>query len=225
MKTTQYMRQERAIAAADRGGIRERWMWGLRLLRDPEAMAESGKSLQHFVADELIAIATARGLKLSEREIRYRLQCARTYKTEAEIGKVLADFSSWSALIAANFPAYDVDENEPPADHRTDAERKRDHARALLDAVDEQGALFPLSDFEPHTTTLKELQDYTDEMEQLTARFAERDRQRREYLERLVQVADNDLSVTWKEAHDRLDDGTEPGEVEDPPIDPEDGPR
>lgn len=82
MKVTQYVRQERAIASADSGGIRERWIWGLRLLRDPDAMS-SPKSLRHGVADQLMAAAARAGRKLSDREIRWRLQCARTYPTEA----------------------------------------------------------------------------------------------------------------------------------------------
>jgi hypothetical protein len=223
MKTTQYVRQEKAIAAADKGGIRERWVWGLRLLRDPEAMS-SEKSLKHGVTDQLIAAATASGLKLSDREIRYRLQCARAYPTEAEIGNVIADFDTWFDLIQAGFPSYEVPDDEPPADHRTDAERKRDHARAALDLIGEQGTLFPLDQFEPVETTLKELQNYTQEMEELTARFAARDAERRAYLDKLVAAADNDLSMTWRDAQDRLNatDASATDQTmadEDPPLD------
>jgi hypothetical protein len=222
MRTTQYVRQERAIAVADKGGIRERWMWGLRLLRDPEAMS-SEKSLKHGVTDELIAAATARDFKLSAREIQYRLQCARAYPTEAEIRKVLADFETWWDLIQANFPAYEAPKDEPPADHRTEPERRAARGRALLDAVGDQGTLFPLDEFEPSDSTLKELQEYAVEMQELTARFAERDRKRRTYLDQLIRAADGDLSVTWKEAHDRLGLTTEAGDDFDPPIDEEDG--
>ena len=81
------------------------------------------------VTDQLIAAATARGFKLSEREVRYRLQCARTYPTEAEIGNVIADFDTWFDLIQAKFPTYKAPDGEPPADHRTEAEREHDHAR------------------------------------------------------------------------------------------------
>jgi hypothetical protein len=205
MKTTQYVNQERAIARADAGGIRERWLWGLRLLRDPEAMTQSGKSLQHGVTDQLIAAATARGYKLSASEIRYRLQCARTYPTEAEIAKVLGDFETWSALIAANFPAYEAPPDEPPADHRTESERDHDRARALLDLIGEQGSFFPASRFEPTTTPLKDLVAYTEEMEDLSAHFVERVKARRAYLDSLVEAADNDLSMTWQEAQERLE--------------------
>ena len=204
MKTTQYVRQERAIASAEAGSIRMRWLWGLRLLRDPEAMA-SEKSLKHGVADQLIAAAKGAGLKLTDREIRYRIQCARTYKTDTEIGTACSDFETWSDLRTAGFPAYKSDPDEPLADHRTEEEKKRDRARALLDIIGNQGTLFPLDKFEPTESTLKELQEYTEQSEELTARFLEHDRKRREYLDSLIEAAGNDLSMTWQEAQERLD--------------------
>ena len=203
MKTTQYVRQEKAIAVADSGGIRQRWLWGLRLLRDTEAMA-SEKSLRHGVTGQLIAAAKAGGLKLSDREIQRRLQCARAYPTESQIRQALADFETWDELHRANFPAYATPTDEPPADHRTEAERDHDRARALVELIGEQGTLFPLRDFEPTMTTLKELLAYTEQQEELTARFAEHGRRRRLYLDSLIEAADNDLSVTWQEAQDRL---------------------
>lgn len=205
MKTTQYVRQEKAISAADRGGIRERWMWGLRLLRDPEAMS-SEKSLKHGVTDELIATATARGYKLSAREIQRRMQCARTYRTEGQIRRVLADFETWDELSRANFPPYEADENEPLADHRTETEQEHVRARALLDLIGEQGALFPASMFEPVETQLKDLVAYAEEMRDLTSRFVKRDEERRAYLNRLIEAAGGDLSVTWQEAQRRLNE-------------------
>lgn len=204
MKTTQYVRQERAISSADSGSIRERWIWGLRLLRDPDAFAPGSGQLRPGRAEELIHAAAAAGLKLSEREIRYRLQCARTYPTEAQIRHACAEFQDWSGLRVAGFPAYEAPEDEPLADHRDDRERDHDRRRALLDLVGEQGSLFPLSDFEPTVTTLKELADYARQQEELTARFVEHGRKRREYLDDLIAAADGDLSVTWQVAHDRL---------------------
>lgn len=207
MKITQYVRLEKAIAAADLGGIRQRWLWGLRVLRDPEAMS-SPKSLRHGVTEELVAAARAAGLKLSEREIRRRLQCARTYGTETQIGHAVADFGAWRDLSEANFPTYDAPPDEPPADHRTDVERDHDHARALVDLVGDQGSLFPLRDFEPITTTLKQLAVYAEQQEELTARFVAHGQKRRAYLDALIEVADGDLDMTWQEAHDRLGDGS-----------------
>lgn len=214
MKTAQYVRQEKAIAAANAGGIRQRWLYGLRLLRDAEAVSESGKSLKNGVTEQLIASAKAAGLKLSPREIQYRLQAARVYATESQIAHACAEFEDWSALRAANFPPFDADPDEPPADHRTDDERKRDHARALATAMGEQGALFPLSDFEPTMTTLKDLAVYAEEMAELTERFAKRDRERQAYLDSLVEAAEGDMSMTWQDAHERL--GVGPIEAESP---------
>lgn len=203
MKTAQYVRQEKAIASAEAAGIRERWMWGLRLLRDPEAMA-SEKSLRHGVADQLVAAAKAAGLKLSVREIQRRIQCARTYKTEAEIRRVTSDFETWFDLLKADFPAYEIPEGEPPADHRTEAEKLRDLNRQFLELTGGQESLFPLDQFEPTQATLKQLHDYADQQEELTGRFVAHDKKRREYLGSLDEAAGHDLSMTWQDALSRL---------------------
>jgi hypothetical protein len=213
MKTTQYVRQEKAIASADTGSIRERWMWGLRLLRDPDAFAPGSTQLKPGRADELVQAANAAGLRLTVREIQYRLQCARAYPTEAQIANAGAQFQGWTELRAAGFPPFDAPDDEPLADHRTETERAHDRARALADAIGEQGALFPLSTFEPITTTLKELVDYAEEQEEITARFVAHGRKRRAYLEDLIAAAGNDLSMTWQAAHDRLPDPTLPLEA------------
>lgn len=204
MKTTQYVRQEQAIAAADRGGIRERWMWGLRLLRDPDAFASGSSQLKPGRTDELIKASSTAGRKLSAREIQYRLQCARTYRTETQIAQALAEFGTWSALIAAGFPSFEADHAEAPADHRTAIERDRDRARALAAQIGEQGALFPLADFEPVTATLKELHEYAEQQEAITARFVAHGQRRRSYLESLTAAVDGDLDATWQDAHERL---------------------
>lgn len=204
MKTTQYVRQEKAIASADAGGIRERWLWGLRLLRDPDAFTPGSSQLKPGRADELVRAAKAAGRNLSEREIRRRLQCARTYRTDTEFGRAVAEFPTWRELADANFPQFDGVEGEPLADYRTDAERQHDRARALIDLIGDQGTLFPLSDFEPIVTTLKELQAYADQMRELTQRFVDRDKKRQRYLDQLIEAADGDLSMTWQNAHERL---------------------
>lgn len=212
VKTGQYVRQEVAIVAADSGGIRQRWLYGLRLLRDPDAMS-SPKSMKHGAAAELIEAAKKRGLKLSEREIRRRIQCARTYPTEAQIGRVVADFATWRDLSDANFPPYDAPEGEPLADHRTAEEVRHDRARQLAELADRQGTLFPLSRFEPVTTTLKELRAYAEEQAEITARFAAHDEKRLAYLEDLIEAVDGDLDATWQHAHEVLTDGESPDEA------------
>ncbi len=207
MKTTQHLRQLKAVEAADTNLIREWWMFGLRLLRDQEIMSPSGLSLRHGETEKLIHAAgrDAKGRpRLSAQKIQRAIRCARTYQTESQIRRAATDFDTWSDLVDAGFPPYPAEEGEPPADHRTDRERDEDHHRALLDLVGDQGALFPLRDFEPVVTTLKDLQEYTAQQEELTARFVAHGKKRRDYLNRLIAAADNDLSVTWQEAHDRL---------------------
>jgi hypothetical protein len=115
----------------------------------------------------------------------------------------VAEFETWRELSDANFPTFEGDPDEPLADHRTDAERKHDRARALADTLGEQGALFPRDSFEPVTTTLKELAEYAAEMAELTERFSRRDESRRLYLESLIEAVDGDMSATWQDAHDR----------------------
>lgn len=204
MKTTQYIRQEKAIASADTGGIRQRWIWGLRLLRDSDAFAPQSTQLKPGRADELVKASKAAGLPLSEREIQYRLRAARVYPTDSQIAQASAEFKTWSALIAAGFPAYEALEGEAPADHRTEAERDHDRARALAELVGEQGTLFPLRDFEPIETPLKDLLDYTDQQDELTGRFVRHGKKRRAYVERLVEAVGGDLNATWLEAHNLL---------------------
>jgi hypothetical protein len=212
MKTTQYVRQWKAVAAADSSGIRERWLWGLRLLRDPEKMSKGGGGLKHGVAAKLIAAAAKSGLKLSEREIQWCLQLARAYGTEAEIRTVCSDFRTWSDLRQAGFPPVEKPDGEPLADHRTPEEIRHDRARQLADLADPQGALFPLSHFEPVTTTLKELADYAAEQKAITARFAAHDAKRDAYLDELIEAAGGDLSMTWQTAHDLAATEQEGGE-------------
>lgn len=210
MKTTQYVRQLRNIEAGDANLIREWWMFGLRLLRDPESMSPSGASLRHGVADQLIAAAgkTAKGKpRLSVDKIQRALQCARAYPTETQIQHAVRDFESWRDLVAAGFPPYEAEDGEAPADHRTDAERARDRARALASLAEpgnEQGALFPLADFEPAAATLKELHEYAEQQEAITARFVAHGQHRRAYLESLTAAVDGDLNATWQDAHERM---------------------
>jgi hypothetical protein len=206
VKTTQYVRIERAISAASKNDIHERWIWGLRLLRDPDAFTPGSTQLKPGRAEELVRAAKAAGFPLSEREIRYRIQCARAYPTESQIRHAGAEFEDWSSLRTAGFPPFDAEPGEPPADHRTESERQRDRARALSDLAEmdsDQLSLFPLDRYEPNESTLKELADYAEEMSAMTARFLKRDEQRRSYVERLVDAAGGDLSATWQDAHRR----------------------
>ena len=98
MKYAPYIKQEKYIAASDAGSIIERWRYGYTLLDDTNATTPQG-NLRHGVLAGLIGRAAQRGYKISEREIRRRLECARAYKTEAEIGRAAADFEYWWHLV------------------------------------------------------------------------------------------------------------------------------
>lgn len=209
MRVTQYMRAERDVLAADGGGIRARWLVGLRLLADRELIADGG-GLKHGVAAKLVAEAKSRGMALSEREIRYRMQAARTYPCESQIGNAVAVFGAWRELIKAGFPAFPPLDGEAPADYRTTEERRRDLARALKDAIGDDLTLFPLDRYEPTEATLKDLHDYADEQDRMTEGFVTRGRKRREYLAALDAAAGDDLSVTWEAAHRLAFGGSEP---------------
>src|SRR5579864_8602474 len=112
MKLAQYLKDEKIISLADESGILERWRFGRRLLTDPEKITDGGQ-LRAGVTDRLLRQAEQAHLKLSEREIQWRMQCARTYLTESQIRNAVSDHHSWRALIDARFPAYSRDHSEP----------------------------------------------------------------------------------------------------------------
>ena len=200
-KPTQYVRQEKAVEAADTNGIRERWFWGLRLLRDRDAISRTGGSLRHGIIEQLIAAEQRAGFKISEREIQWRLQAARTYSTESQIRTVSSDFRTWTELRVAGFPPISKTDGEHPADHRTKAEKDRDTARALVDLVGTQGAMFPLDEFEPTQTTLKEIGDFLDRQDEITSNWIKTGKKRRGYWQQMVDAVDGNLAVTWLEGH------------------------
>src|SRR5260370_26338704 len=94
LEPARYVQGERMIARADSGGIRERWLWGLRLLHDPTAMSPNGGGLRHGVIAVLIEAAKKAGLALSEREIRRRLQPPPGYEKKAPNGHPSSDFNT-----------------------------------------------------------------------------------------------------------------------------------
>lgn len=106
MSRSPYLALEQRIAADEGRGVIHRWRYGRKLLE-----AKAGRQqLPHGMSADLVAAAAKAGLKLSEREIRRRVQCAEAYASEAEVGQALADFGTWSALAEAGFPSVEVDE-------------------------------------------------------------------------------------------------------------------
>ncbi len=72
--------------------------------------------IRHGTAQRLIEASARDGRALSEREIRYRLQAGRAYPTRDQIGRAIADFSTWYDLAFANFPAFPAPEGALPYD-------------------------------------------------------------------------------------------------------------
>ncbi len=113
MKYRQFNRLEHQIHGTGSASIMLRWKWG-RLVLCTEDLTDPNGRLRWGAINELIAKAAARGWKLSDREVRYRVQCARTYLTEAQIRHVCAEFEYWSDLRTAGFPPVEVAESAAP---------------------------------------------------------------------------------------------------------------
>jgi hypothetical protein len=95
--------------------------------RAPEA-----GNLRHGAIAELIEAAHKAGKKLSEREIRYRLEAARAYPYESQLRTAGAEFEHWRALRDAGFPAScEPGPDEEPFDPRTALEKARAGAKQL----------------------------------------------------------------------------------------------
>jgi hypothetical protein len=193
-----YRTLQRAIARDDRHSIESRWSYGRAILADPRNLSASGEQLRVGVMEALIAGAAADGSRLSEREVRYRLQCARAYSTVNAIRQAAAGFETWTALVEAGFPSVAVDDTPSP--------------QSVLDEIEqgdpqefEQLALFevfpvmvrgrPLAE-----SSLGRLVAYADEMEAMTASFDRRDRKRREHLRELLLAVGGDLNVLYPDA-------------------------
>lgn len=208
MSYSRYLKLEKSIAASDTGGIIERWRFGRRLLDDRGTVTENG-NLRHGVLERIIARMQSAGFPITEREIQYRLKCARAYASEAEIRTACSDFKAWSELRGAAFPPVQVPlgTDTAPFDPRDADEKRRDAARELARRGEEaagQLSLFPDDRF-TELSTLAELAKYATEMAEMTERYARKDRERADYLSRLVNAVSGDMSKTWAEAQARLD--------------------
>lgn len=204
-----YLRLEKNIAASDTGGILERWRYGRRLLSDGKATTPAG-NLRHGVLGDLITDAKSIGVSLSEREIRYRLECARAYETETEIGTARADFPDWTSLRTAGFPPVEVtdpgelydprDADEKWRDFRSEQERRKAENPEQL--TFELPSMFSHDTYGPRTH-LADLVAACDESERMTANFVKRDNERRAYVGELLDAAGGNDQMTWIEAEAR----------------------
>ncbi len=201
----EYGRQERAIAAADTGTLRERWEYARRLLCDPAATDRDG-NLRPGVIDRLITAARRRGVTLAAEEILDRLAAGRAYPCESQIRAARARFDTWAALAESGFPPIDAEPGEEPYDPRGAAEKARavDRQLALGEPGPEQLALFPGDRFDT-LSTLAEMLKYSAENAEWTERQARKDRERAAYLGDLLAAVGGDKSKTWAEAQAALD--------------------
>lgn len=198
MASPSYRRLQRAIARDDRRGIEARWLYGRALLGDPRKMSAAGRSLRDGAIEALIADARAVGSTLSRREIQYRLQCARTYPTVAQLRTAACAFEDWTAFREAGFPPVD-DADQAPAEAAADHEEELRRQHQQLDLFPAVVAGVPF-----FQATLRQLAAHASEMERMTANYARRDTERREYLERLTAAVGGDLDATYGDASHAL---------------------
>lgn len=105
-RPSEFLKLERRIATDEHGGVLHRWRYGRELLK-----AKAGrKQLPHGLVGDLVKAAADAGLRISEREVRYRLTCAEVYASEAEVGTAVQTFGSWTALRDAGFPPVEVEQ-------------------------------------------------------------------------------------------------------------------
>jgi hypothetical protein len=113
----EFLRLEKRIAAGERGGVVERWRYGRRLL---DAKAGRQRLPKGFIGDR-VAEADRAGLRLTAREIQYRITLAEAYPTETHTRTAVRLFGSWTALREAGFPPVVVDESDLEPDEVEEA--------------------------------------------------------------------------------------------------------
>jgi N6-adenosine-specific RNA methylase IME4 len=88
------VRIDAKVDEAEGEGIRERWIFGRRLLD-----AQVGKQLPKGLLDRV-----AERTHKSRRELQYRLQFARMYASAEEVRNAIAQFRSWYAIVNKALP-------------------------------------------------------------------------------------------------------------------------
>src|SRR5262249_18183558 len=71
----------------------------------------SRKQLPDGLIARLVGEAQRAGLRISEREIQYRIRLATVYTTDQQVRTAVRTFGSWTALREAGFPAVDDQED------------------------------------------------------------------------------------------------------------------
>lgn len=201
-----YLALEMRIAADERGGILHRWRYGRKLLE-----AKAGRQqLPHGMTADLVAAAAKAGLKLSEREIQYRVKCATVYGSEPEVRTACADFGSWSALREAGFPAVEVTEPDglEAAGMSTDAPDAFEQMTlipGLAPVLTVRGRKVPLDE-----ATVADVEAYRDMYRQIHENYEKRLTQIESALDAMYDGAEGNRDANAVEAWKRgLDDDEE----------------
>ena len=210
MRYGRYLKLEKNIAASDTGGILERVRYAQALL-DNRAKTHPNGRLKHGVTAELIGIAASIGVKLSDTELRYRMQAARTYDSEAKLAKISGEFANWWALIQAGFPSIEVaDEPDSDESRMSRKDPMKPPTQEPLPTVDGK----PVPEFSPRIrfggdehgprSTIEDLYGACKESEGYTERMIANDAKRRAYVDDLASAVGGDLTKTWYEAEARM---------------------
>lgn len=101
-----YIRLERKIASGGADDVIRRWLYGREVLK----LKAGRRKLPDGVIDELVREAERAGLKVSRREIQYRVRCAEVYASKEQLRKIVCTIGGWSEIIAAGFPPITADE-------------------------------------------------------------------------------------------------------------------
>lgn len=224
MARSVYLKLETRILQDEQGGILDRWKYGKECLE-----AKRGRQqLPHgFIKDRLDEAERA-GMKLSEREIQWRVKCAEVYGSEAEVRTASTDFGSWTALREAGFPAVEIDEPIDPDDLEDIGEPDP------LEEKPEQLAL-DIPGFKPvlkingrkvtlTEATVREAVEYRDMVHEMHENFGRTVAQIDATVEAMLEGCEGDLDANAVEAWKRANQVDEDSPTnDDPPIDPEDG--
>ena len=218
MARSVYLKLETRILRDEQGGILDRWKYGRECLTHKKGRQQ----LPHgFIADRL-AEAERAGLKLSEREIRRRVQCAEVYDSEAKVGQALADFGSWSALAEAGFPVAEVDEPDLEPDDLRDIGESDPLAEPEQLALDIPG-FKPILKINGRKVqlaeaTVREAIEYRDMVHEMHENFGRTVAQIDATVETMLDGCEGNLDANAVEAWKKATDPDVEDDDEDPPL-------
>lgn len=214
MRNTRYLALEKHIADSAASDTIQRWRYGQHLLHDSKRITPAGHLKQGVLA-ELIGIAAQCGVKLLEREIQWRLKCARTYSTETEIRTASSEFGDWTGLRNAGFPPVEVADPGEPYDPRSVTEklgdlgdeqkrRKKDQEQPALPGLSrlELPNIFSHETHGPRTPVRSLLTEAETDV-QLAKNFGKLADEKLTYATQLAGATGGNLDMSWYEAEAR----------------------